>query len=131
MNTTITARLSDTALVAEVMRLARCEREATAALICHLAELYGRRLHERAGFTSLFTYCAEALGLSESASYDPMKAAKVVRRYPMVMGLIESGRVNLTTVRLLSPHLTRQNYEELFAAAAGKGKREVQKLVAA
>lgn len=131
MDTTNTSRLSDTALVAEVKRLARCEREATASLICHLAELYGRRLHERAGFTSLFSYCAEALGLSESASYDRMKAAKVVRRYPLVMGLIESGRVNLTTVRLLSPHLTRDNHEELFAAAAGKRKRQVQKLVAA
>ena len=111
-------------------RLAGFEREATASLIDHLAELYGRRLHERAGFTSLFIYCVEVLGLSDSAAYDRMKAAKVVRRYPSALELIASGRINLTTVRLLAPHLTRANHAELFAAAAGMRKRQVQKLLA-
>lgn len=87
-------------------------------------------MHERAGYTSLFIYCVEALGLSDSASYDRMKAAKVVRRYPLVMEFIESGRANLTTVRLLSPHLTRANHAERFAAAAGMRKRQVLKLLA-
>jgi hypothetical protein len=125
-----TTRLSDTDLVAEVKRLARCESEATAALIGHLAELYGRRLHESAGFPSLFAYCVEALSLSDSASYDRMKAAKVVRRYPSALALLVSGRLNLTTIRLLAPHLTRANHVELLAAAAGMRKRQVQKLLA-
>jgi hypothetical protein len=127
---TMPRRLSDSDLEMEVKRLAKCERVATASLISHLAELYGRRLHERAGFTSLFVYCVEVLGLSDSASYDRMKAAKVVRRYPLALELIVSGRLNLTTVRLLAPHLTRVNHAELFAAAAGMRKRQVQKLVA-
>ena len=58
------------------------------------------------------------------------KAAKVVRRHPAVLGLLASGRVNLTTVRLLAPHLTRDNHEGLFAEAAGKRKRQVQELLA-
>jgi len=130
MNVTIPLRLSDRELEAEVARLARCERDATASLIAHLAELYGRRLHERAGFSSLFTYCTDVLRLSEHEAYDRMKAAKVVRRYPAVLALLASGRVNLTTVRLLAPHLTRQNQEELFSAASGKSKRQVQELLA-
>jgi hypothetical protein len=130
MNTTIPSRPSDRELEAEVARLAGCEREATASLIAHLVELYGRRLHERAGFSSLFTYCTDVLRLSEHEAYDRMKAAKVVRRYPAVLTLLVSGRVNLTTVRLLAPHLTRQNQEELFSAASGKSKRQVQELLA-
>ena len=59
-----------------------------------------------------------------------MKAAKVARRYPAVLGLLASGRVNLTTVRLLAPHLTRKNHEELLAEACGKRKRQVQELLA-
>ena len=70
------------------------------------------------------------LHLSEHEAYDRVKAAKVVRRYPAVLGLLASGRVNLTTVRLLAPHLTRRNHEELFAAASGKRKRQVQELLA-
>lgn len=129
MNTT-PSLLSDRELEAEVARLARAEREATATLIEHLAELYGRRLHERAGFASLFTYCTRVLLLSEHSAYDRIKAAKVVRRYPAVRSMLASGRVNLTTVRLLAPHVTRANHGELFAAASGKTKRQVQELVA-
>src|SRR6188474_3045282 len=130
MTNTTPSRLSDRELEAEVARLARCERESTASLIAHLAELYGRRLHERAGFASLFTYCTRVLLLSEHAAYDRIKAAKVVRRYPAVRSMLASGRVNLTTVRLLAPHLTRANHDELFAAASAKTKRQVQELVA-
>src|SRR5713101_3519801 len=130
MNEMNPSRLSDRGLEIEVARLAGCERQATASLIAHLAELYSRRLHERAGFSSLFTYCLEVLHLSEHASYDRMKAAKVVRRYPSVLGLLAAGRINLTTVRLLAPHLTRKNHEELFAAACGQRKRQVQELLA-
>ena len=95
------SRLSDDQLEAEVFRLATCERQSTASLIAHLAELYARRLHERAGFSSLFTYCVEVLRLSEHEAYDRMKAAKVVRRYPRVLEWLTSGDLNLTTIRLL------------------------------
>jgi hypothetical protein len=64
-------RLTDAELEAEVLRLATCERRATAALVAHLAELQERRIHERAGFSSLFTYCMEVLRLSEHEAYLP------------------------------------------------------------
>jgi len=51
------SHLSDDDLVAQVKSLARCERQATACLIAHLAELDARRLYLAAGFSSLFTYC--------------------------------------------------------------------------
>jgi HNH endonuclease len=130
MNVTIPSRLSDPELEAEVGRLAGCKREATASLMAYLAELYGRRLHERAGFSSLFTYCTDVLRLSEHEAYDRMRAAKVARRYPAVLTLLVTGRVNLTTVQLLAPHLTPKNQEELFSAASGKSKRQVQELLA-
>jgi hypothetical protein len=126
----ILSHLSDDELVAVVARLARGEREATASLVAHLAELYGRRLHERAGYSSLFTYCTDILRFSDGEAYDRMRAAKVVHRYPAVLRLLSSGQVNLTTIRLLAPHLTRRNHEELFAAACGMRKRQVQELLA-
>ena len=48
--------VTDDELVSEVERLARCERDATARLVAHLAELDARRLHLGAGFSSLFAY---------------------------------------------------------------------------
>jgi hypothetical protein len=125
------SRLSDQELVAHVSRLAGAERDATASLIAHLAELHARRLHERAGFASLFTFCVGALGMAEHEAYDRMTAARVVRRYPAVLGMIASGHATLTAIRLLAPHLTQGNHRELFAAAAGLGKRQIQELMAA
>jgi len=130
MGTALPSHLSDGELVAAVARLAGSERAATVALIAHLAELYGRRLHERAGFSSLFTYCIEVLRLSEQEAYDRMKAAKVARRFPAVLELLTSRRIHLTTVRLLAPHLTRDNCAALLAEASGKRKRQVQELLA-
>jgi hypothetical protein len=127
----VLSNLTDDALVEAVARLAGAERDTTASLIAHLAELYGRRLYEHAGFSSLFTFCTGALRLSESEAYDRMKAAKVVWRYPAALGLLAAGEVTLTTLRLLAPHLTASNHRELLAAAAGKGKRQVQELLAA
>jgi hypothetical protein len=75
-------------------------------------------------------YCTRVLLLSEHEAYDRIKAAKVARRYPAVLSMLAAGRVNLTTVRLLAPHLTRANHDELFAAASGQTKRQVQELVA-
>jgi hypothetical protein len=41
------------------------------------------------------------------------------------------GALTLTTVKLLAPHLTRENVGEVLAAARRKSKREVEYLVAA
>ena len=76
MKIMIPSRLSDSQLVAEVNRLARCERQATALLVAHLAELDARRLHLAAGFPSLFMYCREVLELSEQSAYNRIFAAR-------------------------------------------------------
>jgi len=130
MTTNIPSRLSDSELVAEVKRLAQCEREATTLLIAHLAELDARRLYLGAGFSSLFTYCCEVLQLSEHETYNRIEAARAARRFPVILDLLGKASLNLTTVRLLAPHLTPENHEELLAAACRKSKREVEELLA-
>ena len=95
-------------------RLAGCEREATVDLITHLAELDKRRLYLGAGFSSLFTYCTEVLGLSEHAAYHRIVAARTARRFPVLLRMLAQGSLNLTSVRLLASHLTNGNLEELL-----------------
>ena len=130
MKIDIPSHLSDDALVAEVTSLAGREREATAHLIAHLAELDARRLYLGAGFSSLFTYCTEVLRLSEAEAYNRIEAARAARRFPIVLDRLAEGSLNLTTVRLLASHLTDENHLELLAAASGKSRREVEELLA-
>jgi hypothetical protein len=124
------SRLGNAELTAELNRLARCEREATAALIVHLAEFDARRLFEGAGYPSLFKYGMAVLHLSEDAVYNRIKAARAARDYPVIIERLESGALSPTTVRLLAPRLTLENHQELVAAASGKGKRAVEELLA-
>jgi 5-methylcytosine-specific restriction endonuclease McrA len=125
------AQLSDEDLDAQLLRLAQTEHDTTVELIEHLAELAARRLHLAAGFRSLFEYCRERLGLSEGEAYNRIVASRAVRRFPYVLSRLADGAVNLTTVRLLFKHLTPENHRELVDAAAGKSRREVERLVAA
>src|SRR5258708_26853617 len=107
-------RLSDGELVAEVTRLAGCERHATAHLIAALAELDARRLYLGQGCSSLFTYCTQVLHLAEHAAYNRIEAARAARRFPLILALLEDGCVHLSTVRVLAPHLTKKNNADVL-----------------
>ena len=130
MSIAIPSHLSDDELTAEVFRCAREESRVTARLVAHLAEFDARQLHLAAGYSSLFQYCCKVLGLSEHATYNRIEAARLVRRFPVVLDRLSRGSVNVTALRLLAPHLTDANHEELLQAAAHRGRREIEELLA-
>ena len=84
---------SDDQLLAELRRLAACERAATANLLASLIEMDARRLYLREGCSSLFTYCTQVLHLAEGAAYNRIEAARAARRFPRVLDAIADGSV--------------------------------------
>src|SRR5258707_4248302 len=113
MKITHPSHLGNAELTAELNRLARCEREATAALIVHLAELDARRLFEGAGYSSLFRHCRKVLHLSEDAVYNRIKTARAGRRDPVIVNRLQRGALSLTSVRLIVPRLPPDNQQDL------------------
>jgi hypothetical protein len=124
------AGLSDDELLREVARLAGDERRATARLIAALAEIDTRRLYLGQGCASLFVYCTRVLHLSEHAAYGRIEAARIGRRFPVVLDMLERGDLTLTAVSLLAPHFTDSNHLDLLARARHRSKREVEEIVA-
>jgi hypothetical protein len=124
------AGLSDAELLRQVVLLAERDREATVELVGHLAELDARKLHLTLGYGSLFSYCTGALHLAEHAAYNRIEAARLSRRFPALLDLLADGSLNLSTARLLGPHLRPDNFEALVAEARGRSKRDVEVLVA-
>src|SRR5512145_2560453 len=122
------AQLANPDLLARVKQLAAREREATAALIAHLAELDARRLYLAEGCSSLFTYCTQVLHLSEHAAYGRIEAARAARRYPILLDRLAEGSVTLTTVGLLAPHLTPENHRDLLDQARHRSRRAAEAL---
>jgi len=126
----IAAGLTDDELLRRVRDLAGREREATVELVAHLAEVDTRKLYLSQGYGSLFSYCTESLRLAEHAAYNRIEAARASRRFPRILDRLADGSLNLSTVRLLAPHLTSETHEKLLDQAAGKTKRAVEALVA-
>jgi hypothetical protein len=122
------ANLSDDDLLVSIKLCVGREREATATLVAQLAEVDARRLYLGEGCSSLFTYCTQILHLSEHAAYLRIEAARVARRFPVLLGMLAEGAVHLTAVGLLSSHLTAENHGELLDAARHKSKRQVEEL---
>jgi hypothetical protein len=123
------AHLTDDQLLGAVKRLAARERSSTAELVEHFAEIEARHLYLGAGFTSLYEYCRRILHLSEDRACTYIAATRAAREFPVISGMLRTGELNLSTLRLLIPHLAG-DHRELLAAAAFKSKREVQELLA-
>src|SRR5262249_37243651 len=47
-----------------------------------------------------------------------------------VLDVVREGRIHLTGLRLLAPHVTAENLDAVLASAAGKSKRAIEELVA-
>src|SRR5437867_5497394 len=92
----------DRYLLAHLEMLAVRERESLVDVVAHLATLDRRpALYAARGFGSLFSYCTQALRLSEDAACNRIDAARACRRFPVILDLLSSGEVTLTAVRLL------------------------------
>ncbi|HET9268348.1 MAG TPA: hypothetical protein VFO31_09295, partial [Vicinamibacterales bacterium] len=130
MTTEIT-RMTDETLLAETRRVAELERRTTAGLLALLIELENRSLHLTLGYSSMFVYCTRALLLSEQAAFKRITAARVARRYPIILQGLAEGELTLSSIKILAPHLTDENVDVLVDAARRKSTREVEQLIAA
>jgi len=125
MRAYLTTHLTDAAILDDLDTLAAHERGATAAIVGHIAEADRRRL-DAPGYPSMHAYCLGRLRLSEDAAYRRIQAARVVLQFPGILAELSEGRLNLSAVCLLAPHLTKENADELMASAACKSNAEIR-----
>ena len=123
--------LRNSELLAGLSELVRQSSVLTARVLAHLVELEERMLHLELGFSSLFAYCVEALGMSEGTAGRRVTAVRVCRRFPEVFEHVARGELHLCALCALAPHLKPENAAELFEACLGKTRRQVEELLAA
>jgi hypothetical protein len=124
------AALSDDDLLRRLAELLTRSRRVEADLVVHIAEADARRLYAREAFPSMFAYCTKALHLSESEAYLRIAAARASREHPAVLAMLGDGRLHLTGIALLAPHLTLENRDTLLRRATHRSKREIEELIA-
>src|SRR5206468_10967009 len=82
------------------------------------------------GYESMSLYCQQELLMSEDTALRRIAVARTARQFPTIHFAVADGRLNLTAVLLLTPHLGPETAEELLAAAAHRTKAELRRLLA-
>ena len=124
------ASFSDDDLLRRLSDLLGRSRRDEADLVAHIGEVDRRRLYAREASPSMFAYCTEVLHLSEAEAYLRIAAARASREHPLLLTMLADGRLHLTAIAKLAPHLTLENREDILKRAAHRSRREIEELVA-
>jgi 5-methylcytosine-specific restriction endonuclease McrA len=122
--------IADEKLLADLAALVSSDRQTTAMLIAHIAEVDARELFKPAACSSMHAYCTRVLHLSADAAFTRIRAARAGREFPQIFDAIADGRVHLSGVVLLAPHLRADNVDRLIEEATHRSKLEIEMLVA-
>ena len=122
--------LTNDALLEETVRVAASVRRCTADLIAAISEVDFRRLYRQEGCSSAFKYCRDVLRLSEHAAYVRVRAARLARKFPIILEQLADGSLTLSNLMVVGPFLDDDNYQSLLAQVANKSKRDAELLVA-
>src|SRR5215510_3219665 len=118
------------ALVRRVHELLAQDRETTAELIAHLAEIDERQLYLPAAYPSMHEYCVDEFGMTDDEAYKRIRVARAAQQFPGILEALAEGRLHMTAVLLLAPHLEEGTGAELLEAAEHKTKSEIAELLA-
>ena len=121
-------KLSDNDLLRQIEALTNDEHEATIQILHHLNEIERRRLDLDLGYSSLFDYCVQCLEYSTSAAGRRIQAARCIRRYPAVLPLLQERELNLSTISLIEPILTIDNFKTILERVRGASYRDVERI---
>jgi hypothetical protein len=122
--------LSDEELLRRLSEILKDSRRVEADLVAHIAEVDARRAYAREAVPSMFKYCTELLHLSEPEAWLRIRAARASRKHPRLLTMLRSGRIHLSGIALLAPHLNSRNEERLLDRATHKSKRQIEEMVA-
>ncbi len=122
--------LPDDELLLRLRQITQQSRRVEIDLVAHIGEVDDRRLYAREACSSMFSYCTEVLHLSEAESYFRIAVARAARKHPVLLAILGDGRLHLSGIALLAPHLTEENCENVLSRATHKSKRQIEELVA-
>jgi hypothetical protein len=122
--------LSDSVLIESLSALVTGEREMLLDILFHFSAMDKRKLYATLGYSSMFAYATQKLKYAGSSAGRYISAARCIREFPEVAGLIEAGSVNLGTLTEAVKILNVANKEAVLSFIQNKTVEEVQAYVA-
>src|ERR1043166_8766510 len=130
MNSFSVSHLSDQALLRDLAASVKQDRATTAMMLAQIAEVDERQLYRAAAYESMYLYCLHELHMSEDVAYVRIRAARAARKFPGLFAAVADGRLHLTALLQLAPHLTAGTADALIAEASHKTKAKLELLLA-
>src|ERR1043166_3693999 len=124
------SHLSDHVLLRDLATSVKQDRVTTAMMLAQIAEVDERRLYRPAAYESMYLYCLHELQTSEETALRRIRVARTARQFPAIFPALADGRLHMTAVLLLAPHLAPENWSDLLAAASHKTKAEIDLVLA-
>lgn len=125
-------------LLLELKTLVKKEREILGQILELLKEVDRRKLYLDLAYPSLFEFCVDHLGYSESAAYRRIQAMRLVRELPELKTKIEEGKLNISNlsqaqsffvseVKKQNKIYTREEKRQILLKLENKTKLETEK----
>jgi 5-methylcytosine-specific restriction endonuclease McrA len=95
-----------------------------------IGEADARKIYIDEGYTSMYAWCIEFFHFSKEVAFRRIHVARMARQYPLLFAAVEDGRLHLSAVRLIAPHLTPENVEEIVARATHRTCEEIEEMLA-
>ena len=124
------SHVADSTVLANTKTIVAGRRGLTADLLAHLVAIEARRLYAPMGYSSMYQYCVGELHLSGQTAVKSIRVARMARRFPAIFTAVAQGRVHLSGLILVKPHMTRRTADELLAATTHKTCKEIELLLA-
>jgi hypothetical protein len=122
--------ISDCDLISGLTNLVKIERETTLQILEYLSEMDRRRLWLKEGYSSLFDFCVRHLKYSDGETARRIQASRTLNKFEEeVRPVLEKDELSLTSLCLLSPHLTKENILPILETAKNKSTREVEVII--
>ena len=125
------AHLANQRVLREYDAIETQENADTATALALLGEINARRLYVPAGYPSMYAYCLHGRHMSEDRADKRIRVARAAREFPAIDHAVAEGRVHLSALFLLAPHLTPDTVDALLAAATHKSKAQIELLLVA
>jgi len=122
------SKKTDNDLIARTKTLRNAEHEAMTEILQHLIETEKRRLDLDLGYSSLFDYCVNYLEYSGPAAGRRIQAARCLRRFPVVLSMLEKNELSLSTISQIEGILTDDNYKSILERVKGASYRRVEEI---
>jgi hypothetical protein len=121
---------SFTVLHERAIQISKTYLKAESDLITVLQQIDDCKGYREIGHKSLFEYATQALGLSESVSYNLITISRKSREVPKLQEMIRNQTVSISNARMIAPILNSKNQEKWLSAAASLSKRVLEKEIA-